>query len=106
MTHAAKNTIDELQATVVVIVCEGIAGAGHFTPQMLGQYLEMFDPDAYEGRGAAKWTDQKERALKFPNAGAALEEWRRASTVRPLRPDGQPNRPLTAFSVGIVRLES
>jgi len=38
-----------------------------------GQYLKAYDPEAHDGRGKAEWTAD--------------------------RPDGRPNRPLTAFTV-------
>ena len=74
-----------------------------------GQFLVEYDPDragvAPDGSpmlahilttpaiGAAKY---------WPLGGEALEEWRRASKRWPTRPDGRPNRPLTAFTVEIA----
>ena len=40
-------------------------------------------------------------ATKYPDALAALEAWRTVDPRAPLRADGRPNRPLTAFSVTI-----
>jgi len=64
-----------------------------------GVYLAEYDPDAYGGRGAARWTEKIEEALTFPDVTAALECWKQTSTLQPVREDGKPNRPLTAFTV-------
>ena len=66
-------------------------------------YLHTFDVDAGPmGTPHILFTEQRDLALRFPNGGAALECWRTQSTRHPLRADGKPNRPLTAFSVEIV----
>lgn len=67
----------------------------------MGKYLETFDVDAFDGRGDATLTEHKSHALQFPDFSAAMAAWRMRSTVRPTRPDGRPNRPLTAWSVEI-----
>lgn len=61
-------------------------------------WLETYDPEAYDGRGSVTATTDPARAKRFETIDAALEEWRRQSVVRPRRPDGKPNRPLTAFT--------
>lgn len=38
-------------------------------------------------------------ALHFPSVTAASEFWKQIDPRQPTRPDGKPNRPLTAFSV-------
>jgi hypothetical protein len=62
-------------------------------------WLKMADFDAAEGRGYIRFTDHQEDAQRFAGVGEAFEMWRKQSTRRPLRPDGKPNRPLTAFSI-------
>lgn len=64
-----------------------------------GQWIRSFDPDAYDGRGDLATTEDPALALRFPDAVTAWRFWRQQSTVRPLRPDGKPNRPLTALSI-------
>ncbi len=44
-------------------------------------------------------TDKESEALVFPSAKEALELWRSADGFRP---DGKPNRPLTAYSVTVT----
>jgi hypothetical protein len=65
----------------------------------LGQYLVSFDPEAFGGRGWADWSSDRGQALHFEDYAAALDYWRQTSHTRPRRPDGQPNRPLTTFTV-------
>jgi len=64
-----------------------------------GQYLESYDPDAYDGLGYATWTDDPDKAMRFDDAMSVLMFWRQQSSARPLRDDGEPNRPLTAYTV-------
>ena len=69
-----------------------------------GQYLESFDPDAYGGRGYVTWTPDLSKAMRFANEAEALGMLWRQPTVRPLRPDGKPNRPLAAYDTVFVPL--
>lgn len=57
------------------------------------------DVDAFAGLGSIKWTCDKAVAKRFDDVEQALAEWKRQSSVRPLRPDGKPNRPCTAYSI-------
>jgi hypothetical protein len=64
-----------------------------------GRYVVSLDPDASGGRGHIDLTHDVGRARRFRGTEEAWEWWRRQSTVLPLRPDGKPNRPGTAFTV-------
>jgi hypothetical protein len=64
-----------------------------------GAYLEWSDPDADYGMGDERWTNDLANAKRFKTFVEAMECWKAQSTVRPLRSDGKPNRPLTAYSV-------
>jgi hypothetical protein len=68
-----------------------------------GEYLKAFDVDAHDGLGSFESTADIEEALHFSDLGDVLEAWKRQSTVRPLRPDGKPNRPLTALTISPER---
>lgn len=73
----------------------------------LGTWLREFDPDAGPlpyPTGFADDTSDSALALRFESAADALAFAQTQSTRTPLRPDGQPNRPLTAFTVSIERL--
>jgi hypothetical protein len=65
-------------------------------------FVKAFDFEGAEGRGELHWTADRTEAMRFDGAGAALEFWKTQSVTVPLRPDGKPNRPLTAFTIEIV----
>lgn len=67
----------------------------------IGKYLEWSDPNANRGMGDDRWTDDIAKARKFVSFQAAADCWNAVSLVRPWRPDGRPNKPLTAYSVTI-----
>jgi hypothetical protein len=64
-----------------------------------GRWLESFDPDGNDGFGAISWTADIAKAMRFADLDAALACWKRQSTVRPLRSDLRPNRPLSAYNI-------
>lgn len=61
------------------------------------RYLESYDVNGDDGRGIVITTDDKSKALRFATTAEAMEAWRMQSTAVPLRHDGRPNRPLTAY---------
>jgi len=77
----------------------------HSPAEIEDQYLVSFDFDAMCGIGFGIFTDKPEHAMRFKTLRDAMEFWRTQSTVKPLRPDGEPNRPLTASTVSIFKLE-
>ena len=85
----------------VRILCLGWADGR--TGGVAGCYLADYDPDGNDGWGAAAWTADPGAALTFDSRMAALTLWRTPSTVRPVRPDGEPNLPLTSFSIELTR---
>jgi hypothetical protein len=64
-------------------------------------WLRSYDPDYAGGIGFCDFTTDPAEAMRFPGYQEAVEEYRRESAVMPLRDDGKPNRPLTAYSVSI-----
>lgn len=68
-------------------------------------YLKSYDVNANDGRGADEWTMIKAEALRFDDFMAAMAAWKTQSTVRPIRPDGRPNRPLTAYTVTFEQVD-
>jgi hypothetical protein len=70
-----------------------------------GDYLEWSDPDAKDGFGDDRWTPDLAKAKKFATFTDAMECWKAQSRIRPIRDDGKPNRPLTAYSVMPQRIE-
>jgi hypothetical protein len=68
------------------------------------EYLMWADVEAFNGRGDAVFTSKLKKARRFANFEEAFEFWRKQSVRRPLREDGLPNRPLTAFNVTIEKV--
>ena len=68
----------------------------------VGWYLAGYDADGNDGWGEAIWTEDPAEAIVFACATDAHACWTEQSRLRPLRPDGQPNRPLTALSVQVA----
>lgn len=77
----------------------------HSPTEVEDQYLVSFDFDALDGRGYGIFAHDPTIARRFASTADALRFWRTASTVRPLRSDGKPNRPLTASTISIFKLE-
>src|SRR5262245_38683855 len=69
-----------------------------------GDYLEWSDPDAKGGLGDDRWTPDLAKAKRFASQEAAWECWRAQGKKIPRRPDGKPNRPMTAYSVTIQEI--
>lgn len=86
---------------IVLRVVEMASRPGEYLP-VSGQYLETYDPEAYDGRGSAMFTPNLERAKKFESVADAMRTWREVPASRPLRDDGRPNRPLTSFTMEIL----
>jgi hypothetical protein len=82
-------------ADTMAVFAQVIAG----TPP--GKYLVWSDPDANGGDGAETWSDDPVKAKRFRSRDAAFACWRARSKVTPTRPDGRPNRPMTAYSITI-----
>lgn len=66
-----------------------------------GMFLEEFDFEYDNGLGYGVFTSDPSCAKHFQSAADAMVFWRTISTTRPTRPDGKPNRPLTALTIAI-----
>jgi hypothetical protein len=90
--------------TSAVIVCVAMPGwwvPGHpLQADVSGQYLAAYDPD--DRAGGWRWSPDLADAMVFADAGAAYSCWTAVCSRQPVRPDGQPNRPLTAFTVAMI----
>jgi hypothetical protein len=84
----------------VRILCLGLAD-GRTEGVPVGCYLAEYDPEGGDGYGSAAWTPDPAEAMTFDSGVAAMECYRSEPKCRPVRPDGQPNRPLTVFSIGL-----
>lgn len=74
----------------------------------INEWLTGYDPDATQpGAGATGIIEASgniRKALRFASIQDAIGYSRQVSTAMPVRPDGEPNRPLTAFTILIERL--
>jgi hypothetical protein len=68
-------------------------------------FLKSFDVDANDGRGEIVITDELSDAKLFDTFENAANVWKQQSAVKPFRPDGKANRPLTAYTVEFVQIE-
>jgi hypothetical protein len=67
---------------------------------VVGQgYLKSYDREAYDGRGAATYTDDPAEAMRFPTEHCVRALADATPRCKPLRDDGQPNRPLSAYTL-------
>lgn len=64
-------------------------------------YLHKCDIEAHNGRGSVEFCFGKKQAMKFNSVKEVFELWRKESTVRPRRPDGKPNRPISALTMAV-----
>lgn len=100
--HIQAKKGDEMS---VVIRYYGLMGQAVMRGDVpVGAYLAEYDVERHDGRGFARWTTDVNEAIKFANIHLAMQAWKKQSMTRPLRPDGKPNRPLSAFSVSIEGL--
>jgi hypothetical protein len=67
-------------------------------------WLAAYDPDGNDGAGYFDFTLDPSEALSFTNAADATMLWRQVSTTRPVRLDGKPNRPLSAFTIAVEKV--
>lgn len=67
-----------------------------------GKYVASYTPHGHGGRGKVVLTSDPDLAHRYPSVGAALSAWRETSKTHPVRMDGKPNRPLTAYTVEVM----
>jgi hypothetical protein len=85
----------------VVIRLVGLALGG--PTGLEGTYLQSYTADGHGGRGHVVGTRDISEAKRYQTAIEAMEEWRRVSRSHPIRGDGKPNRPLSAYTIEVVR---
>lgn len=73
------------------------------------EWVTKFDPDIHEiGKpyptGMVESSIHAKEAMRFETFEAAHALWNTQSETVPYRPDGRPNKPMTAFTVEIVKL--
>jgi len=94
----------------VVLKVVGLANQAQLIEQILQGaetdiYLQSFDHEARDGFGVGVFTEDIGKAMRFVDVAEAMAFWQRSPTNHPIRSsDGKPNRPLTAWTVEIIRL--
>lgn len=84
----------------VIMQLLGVAPDGRPPPK--ATFVRDCDFDADEGRGRIVMTQKQGEAKRFEDVGAALQFYQQTSKVVPIRPDGKPNRPMTAYNIAIM----
>lgn len=69
------------------------------TGEQVFAWVEKVDFEFADGRGLVTFTTDPNKAIQFDSLLEAMEYWKTQSRIRPRRPDGEPNRPLTAYTV-------
>jgi hypothetical protein len=62
------------------------------------RFLQSYDPYADASRGHVRFTSQLSDAMTFASAADVLAYVQTPHPLHPIRADGQPNRPLTAYT--------
>lgn len=79
-----------------------VAGAIIDSKGLVGGYLRRYDPEAHDGQGHMESTNDVAEAVRFETVADALRAYQAVPKKRPRRPDGRPNKPLTAFTIEVV----
>jgi hypothetical protein len=91
-----------LKRMAYVIRIDWVGGAGSKEKsEHDGRFLSRFNPDAHRGMGQVWTVSGPREARQFDSGAQAVEFYKQTSKVKPVREDGEPNRPLTAFTVSI-----
>jgi hypothetical protein len=98
-TYAAPGQADKPVRRPYRIRVMGLVGDDR-TP-LRPVYLATYDPTAADGQGLVSWTSDLNEARTFDTLESAMACYQHQVG---LRPDGKPNRPLTAFTVAFERV--
>lgn len=64
-----------------------------------GRYVVHWNPHTRFGVCEVHTTGNRALAHRFADYEAVMRDWKTVSDVQPTRPDGEPNRPLTALII-------
>jgi hypothetical protein len=88
-----------MSESIVKVIC---AADGRTPTPHDGRYVVAWDWNVPAGVLAIDSTDDRQKAKRF--GPEVFKEWRAISKVQPRRPwDDEPNRPLTAVTVELLR---
>jgi hypothetical protein len=83
------------------VPCQIYVYRSEVTGQIVNAWLKDFDFEAEEGVGFLTTTDDRDEAMTFDDIEDLHAYWTQQSTTRPVRPDGQPNKPFTGFTIEV-----
>jgi hypothetical protein len=86
----------------IVIIAYGPVSGSYTTD---GEYVKSYDVEAHDGRGDVTFTKNVADAMTFADMPSAVAFTMRQPASRPLRADGKPNRPLTAFTLELKNVD-
>lgn len=78
------------------------ANTGHYL-QAVDVHWQLDYDNPCEPSGLVVLTPELALAQRFQTQDEALAQWREQSSTMPVRSDGQPNRPLTAYTMWVER---
>lgn len=80
------------------IICDAMGGTTPHDQQFIKSV--DWDVDTF-GRAQIETSADRTEAIQFDGFNEAFAFYKTQSIVRPLRPDGEANRPLTAYTVAV-----
>lgn len=92
----------------VVLKLIGLASTDRPTP-MDNQYVRYYNPSPTNlpaGECHLFTTPDIDNAKQYLSIQSAIKDYRRVDTRNPIRSDGHPNRPLTAFHVEFLHIDN
>lgn len=90
------NTTDPI---IIQIICD----AAGLPCSEEGAFVMEMDFEAMEGYGHLVATRHPSKAKQFATPEEAMRFYQTAPACHPLRSDGKPNRPMTAYTVEFLR---
>jgi hypothetical protein len=69
-------------------------------------WLMSYDVEWMDGFGRADFTTDLAKAMRFDSARELFDVWTTQSKTCPWRPDGKPNKPLTALTIETFKVTS
>jgi hypothetical protein len=66
-----------------------------------GDWVVEWNPHTEWGVLGLSSTRERSKAKRFAHHADVFRQWKTTSIIQPVRPDGRPNRPLTAVSIEI-----
>lgn len=69
---------------------------------VVGKYVADYTPHGNGGMGMLVLTDNPAEAKSYASPAEGMIAWKEPSKTHPLRADGKPNRPLSAYTITVI----